>query len=71
MLKTGLSISHFRTHVPIIEHETRDYFERWGLDGKNSKPLSEFGVLNFPFFVCYVCSVSMNFFFVISLISLH
>ncbi|KAK3726661.1 hypothetical protein RRG08_016970 [Elysia crispata] len=36
MLKTGLSISHFRTHVPIIEHETRDYFERWGLDGKNN-----------------------------------
>lgn len=36
MLKTGLSISHFRKHVPIIEEETRTYFERWGFEGQKN-----------------------------------
>ncbi|GFN73745.1 lanosterol 14-alpha demethylase [Plakobranchus ocellatus] len=35
ILKTGLSINHFRKHVDIIESETRDYFTRWGAEGKN------------------------------------
>ena len=34
MLKTGLSIAHFRTYVPLIEKETIDYFERWGDSGE-------------------------------------
>ncbi|GFS12315.1 lanosterol 14-alpha demethylase [Elysia marginata] len=47
MLKTGLSISHFRTHVPIIEDETRTYFQRWGSQGKNNifEALSELIIL--------------------------
>ncbi|RUS69847.1 hypothetical protein EGW08_022392 [Elysia chlorotica] len=47
MLKTGLSISHFKNHVSIIEHETRDYFERWGSEGKNNifEALSELIIL--------------------------
>ncbi len=34
MLKTGLSIAHFRAYVPLIENETIDYFERWGDSGE-------------------------------------
>lgn len=34
MLKTGLSIAHFRSYVPLIEKETVDYFERWGDSGE-------------------------------------
>lgn len=37
MLKTGLSIAHFRTYVPLIEQETLDYFERWGDSGERGK----------------------------------
>ncbi|XP_064402293.1 lanosterol 14-alpha demethylase-like isoform X2 [Halichondria panicea] len=33
MLKTGLSVAHFRRYVPLIEKETIDYFERWGDSG--------------------------------------
>ena len=34
MLKTGLSIAHFRSYVPLIEKETIDYFEQWGDSGE-------------------------------------
>ena len=34
MLKTGLSIAHFRRYVPLIEKETCQYFERWGDSGE-------------------------------------
>ena len=37
MLKTGLSVAHFRTYVPLIEKETIDYFERWGDSGEKGK----------------------------------
>ena len=37
MLKTGLSIAHFRRYVPLIEKETIDYFERWGDSGERGK----------------------------------
>ena len=39
MLKTGLSIAHFRTYVPLIEKETIDYFERWGDSGERGEYL--------------------------------
>ena len=34
MLKSGLSVAHFRRYVPIIEKETVDYFKRWGDSGQ-------------------------------------
>ena len=37
MLKTGLTLAHFRRYVPLIEKETSDYFERWGDSGRNGK----------------------------------
>ena len=37
MLKTGLSIAHFRRYVPLIEKETWEYFERWGDEGEKSE----------------------------------
>ena len=37
MLKTGLSIAHFRRYVPLIEKETWEYFERWGDEGERSE----------------------------------
>ena len=33
MLKTGLNIARFRTHIGMIVEETVDYFERWGSNG--------------------------------------
>ena len=39
MLKTGLSVVHFRTYVPLIEKETIDYFERWGDSGEKGQCL--------------------------------
>ena len=36
MLKSGLSISHFRRYIPIIEKETEAYFSRWGDSGQRS-----------------------------------
>ena len=37
MLKSGLSVAHFRRYVPIIEKETYDYFERWGESGQRGE----------------------------------
>ena len=37
MLKTGLNIAHFKQHVQIIEDETKEYFEKWGDSGEESK----------------------------------
>lgn len=37
MLKTGLSIAHFRTYVPLIEKETIDYFKSWGDSGEKGR----------------------------------
>ena len=34
MLKTGLSMAHFRRYVPLIEQETVNYFQRWGDTGE-------------------------------------
>ena len=34
MLKSGLTIAHFRRYIPIIQKETEDYFERWGPSGE-------------------------------------
>ena len=34
MLKTGLSIAHFRSYVPLIEKEAIDYFKQWGDSGE-------------------------------------
>ena len=41
MLKTGLSIAHFRRYVPLIEKETSDYFERWGDSGQKGISIIE------------------------------
>ncbi|XP_061411368.1 lanosterol 14-alpha demethylase [Lethenteron reissneri] len=47
MLKTGLNISQFRQHVHMIEEETRNYFERWGVKGQRDffEALSELIIL--------------------------
>ncbi|XP_011407086.2 PREDICTED: lanosterol 14-alpha demethylase-like [Amphimedon queenslandica] len=47
MLKYGLSVSHFRRYVPLIETETTKYFERWGDKGERDifKALSELIIL--------------------------
>ena len=37
MLKTGLSIAHFRRYVPLIERETIEYFQRWGDSGEKGR----------------------------------
>ncbi|XP_019646002.1 PREDICTED: lanosterol 14-alpha demethylase-like [Branchiostoma belcheri] len=34
MFKTGLNIARFRTHVSLIEQETKEYFKRWGDSGE-------------------------------------
>lgn len=34
MFKLGLNISNFRTHIPMIEDETTEYFKRWGDKGE-------------------------------------
>jgi sterol 14-demethylase len=34
LLKTGLSMAHFRRYVPLIEQETMEYFQRWGDNGE-------------------------------------
>ncbi|KAJ8025272.1 Lanosterol 14-alpha demethylase [Holothuria leucospilota] len=34
ILKTGLNVAQFRVHVPLVEAETRDYFQRWGDRGE-------------------------------------
>jgi sterol 14-demethylase len=41
MLKTGLSIAHFRAYVPLIEKETTDYFECWGDSGERGNRVHE------------------------------
>jgi sterol 14-demethylase len=33
MLKTALTVSKFKTYVPMIEEETKEYFKRWGESG--------------------------------------
>ncbi|OCT75669.1 hypothetical protein XELAEV_18030853mg [Xenopus laevis] len=47
MLKTGLNIAHFKTHVEMIEEETQEYFERWGDSGVRNlfEALSELIIL--------------------------
>ncbi|KAG8443164.1 hypothetical protein GDO86_011826 [Hymenochirus boettgeri] len=47
MLKTGLNISQFKTHVPMIEEETEEYFKRWGDSGVKNffEALSELIIL--------------------------
>ena len=37
MLKTGLSIAHFRSYVPLIEKEAIDYFKQWGDSGERGR----------------------------------
>ena len=37
MLKSGLSIAHFRRYIPMIEKEASDYFMRWGDCGQRGK----------------------------------
>jgi sterol 14-demethylase len=34
IFKTGLNISRFRNHIPMIVDETEEYFQRWGDSGK-------------------------------------
>uniref|UniRef100_UPI00358F2054 lanosterol 14-alpha demethylase isoform X1 n=1 Tax=Myxine glutinosa TaxID=7769 RepID=UPI00358F2054 len=36
MLKMGLNVAQFRQHVPLIEMETRAYFDRWGEAGERN-----------------------------------
>ncbi|XP_053215301.1 lanosterol 14-alpha demethylase [Podarcis raffonei] len=36
MLKTGLNISQFKSHIPIIEKETMEYFKTWGKSGEKN-----------------------------------
>nr|AEL12458.1 14a demethylase [Strongylocentrotus intermedius] len=36
MLKTGLNIQQFKRHIPLIEEETREYFNRWGDSGEKN-----------------------------------
>ena len=38
MLKTALTIAKFKTYVPMIEEETKQYFERWGESGVRGIP---------------------------------
>lgn len=47
MLKTGLNIAQFKTHVPLIEEETIEYFKRWGDSGEKNlfEALSELIIL--------------------------
>ncbi|OCT73997.1 hypothetical protein XELAEV_18032959mg, partial [Xenopus laevis] len=47
MFKTGLNIAHFKTHVQMIEEETKEYFERWGDSGVRNlfEALSELIIL--------------------------
>ncbi|KAL7976550.1 hypothetical protein Chor_008499 [Crotalus horridus] len=47
MLKTGLNISQFKNHIPIIEKETIEYFKSWGDEGKRNlfEALSELIIL--------------------------
>nr|XP_060638255.1 lanosterol 14-alpha demethylase [Anolis sagrei ordinatus] len=47
MLKTGLNISQFKNHVPIIEKETLEYFKTWGDSGERNlfEALSELIIL--------------------------
>jgi sterol 14-demethylase len=47
MLKNGLSISHFKQYIPLIEDETIQYFEKWGEKGQQDlfKALSELIIL--------------------------
>ncbi|XP_063308520.1 lanosterol 14-alpha demethylase [Pelobates fuscus] len=47
MLKTGLNIAHFKTHVRMIEEETEEYFKRWGDSGVGNlfEALSELIIL--------------------------
>ena len=47
MLKTGLNIARFRQHIPLIEKETLEYFERWGDSGVNGNYRSCFNRTNF------------------------
>ena len=37
MLKSGLSMAHFRRYTLLIEKETVDYFERWGDSGERGE----------------------------------
>ncbi|XP_003222149.1 lanosterol 14-alpha demethylase [Anolis carolinensis] len=47
MLKSGLNISQFKNHVPIIENETLEYFKTWGDSGERNlfEALSELIIL--------------------------
>ncbi|XP_041104801.1 lanosterol 14-alpha demethylase [Polyodon spathula] len=47
MLKTGLNISQFKQHIPMIEEETKDYLKRWGDSGEKNlfEALSELIIL--------------------------
>uniref|UniRef100_A0A8D2LMU3 Lanosterol 14-alpha demethylase n=1 Tax=Varanus komodoensis TaxID=61221 RepID=A0A8D2LMU3_VARKO len=47
MLKTGLNVSQFKKHVPIIEKETMEYFKTWGDNGERNlfEALSELIIL--------------------------
>ncbi|XP_028926816.1 lanosterol 14-alpha demethylase isoform X2 [Ornithorhynchus anatinus] len=47
MLKTGLNITHFKQHVPLIEKETKEYFASWGESGEKNlfEALSELIIL--------------------------
>ncbi|XP_041366954.1 lanosterol 14-alpha demethylase-like [Gigantopelta aegis] len=36
MFKTGLNIARFRQHIPLIEEEAQEYFERWGNSGERN-----------------------------------
>ncbi|XP_014661368.1 PREDICTED: lanosterol 14-alpha demethylase-like [Priapulus caudatus] len=47
IFKTGLNIARFRTHVSLIEDETREYFKAWGHKGERDifEALSELIIL--------------------------
>ncbi|MEE6466652.1 hypothetical protein FKM82_007015 [Ascaphus truei] len=47
MLKTGLNIAQFKTHVQLIEEETKEYLTRWGDGGVTNlfEALSELIIL--------------------------
>jgi len=47
LMKSGLNISNYRRHIPLIEKETREYVAKWGSEGKTDmfESLSELIIL--------------------------
>ena len=56
MLKTGLTVAHFKRYIPLIEQETCKYFERWGDSGKRGKAAVACNCV----ILVFVCEVNLS-----------